>query len=147
MTPYIIYDEILNLFKIRNNEFKKHPITRISWFGAHAFGEFYNLKLPTDNQWTKSARYITENKNLEMDLILKKSNIKTDVIKSVDDFDFYGNVSEWTKSLWETPKSSFRAIKGGSCFDYNDKYFNLNYKKSNFATQILKDVGFRLVKN
>ena len=42
----------------------------------------------------KDARYITENKNLEMDLILKKSNIKTDVIKSVDDFDFYGNVSE-----------------------------------------------------
>ncbi len=33
-----------------------HPMTMVSWFGARAFCEFYDWRLPTELEWEKAAR-------------------------------------------------------------------------------------------
>jgi formylglycine-generating enzyme required for sulfatase activity len=35
-----------------------HPVTGVSWFGAWAFASYYGLRLPTDQEWEKTARGI-----------------------------------------------------------------------------------------
>ncbi len=36
--------------------FENHPVLFQTWYGAHAFAEFYGLKLPSEAEWEKAAR-------------------------------------------------------------------------------------------
>ncbi len=37
-------------------EYANHPMTMVSWFGANAYCEFYETRLPTEVEWEKAAR-------------------------------------------------------------------------------------------
>ena len=73
------------------------------------------------------------------------ANQKTSEIKPINKYDFFGNISEWTSSIYTLPSSPFRTIMGTSCFDLQDKYLSIQYRKSNFAPQVLRDVGLRFM--
>jgi len=36
--------------------YENHPMTMVTWFGAQAFCEFYDWRLPTEVEWEKAAR-------------------------------------------------------------------------------------------
>ena len=37
-------------------EYANHPMTMVSWYGANAYCQFYNWRLPLDAEWEKAAR-------------------------------------------------------------------------------------------
>jgi formylglycine-generating enzyme len=37
-------------------EYRNHPMTMVTWFGANAYCEFYDWRLPTEIEWEKAAR-------------------------------------------------------------------------------------------
>ncbi|KUO49564.1 MAG: hypothetical protein APF76_03390 [Desulfitibacter sp. BRH_c19] len=36
--------------------YENHPVTMVSWFGAKAYADFFNYRLPTGLEWEKAAR-------------------------------------------------------------------------------------------
>jgi formylglycine-generating enzyme required for sulfatase activity len=36
--------------------YENHPMTQITWFGAKAYCDYYDQRLPTENEWEKAAR-------------------------------------------------------------------------------------------
>jgi formylglycine-generating enzyme required for sulfatase activity len=36
--------------------YENHPMTMVTWFGAKAYCEFYDGRLPTESEWEKAAR-------------------------------------------------------------------------------------------
>lgn len=36
--------------------YENHPMTQVTWFGAKAFCDYYDQRLPTENEWEKAAR-------------------------------------------------------------------------------------------
>lgn len=37
-------------------EFANHPMTMVTWFGANAYCQFYDYRLPSEIEWEKAAR-------------------------------------------------------------------------------------------
>lgn len=37
-------------------EYRNHPVTMVSWFGANAYCQFYDGRLPLEMEWEKAAR-------------------------------------------------------------------------------------------
>jgi len=44
-----------NYFYCQNN-YEKHPVVNVTYFGAYAFTDFYGIALPTEYEWEKAAR-------------------------------------------------------------------------------------------
>jgi formylglycine-generating enzyme required for sulfatase activity len=36
--------------------FGNHPVVMVTWFGAHAYANFYGYRLPSEKEWAKAAR-------------------------------------------------------------------------------------------
>ncbi len=36
--------------------FENHPVVMVTWFGAKAYADFYDYRIPTEKEWAKAAR-------------------------------------------------------------------------------------------
>ncbi len=140
---HIIFND--NLFELRDSTYINHPVTKISWYCANAFAIHYSAMLPSGIEWEKAAEYIKSEQKLNPGDYKEKINFNSGKLKPVNDYDLFGNVSEWTRSI-DSEIKSFKLIKGANFKDSNQKFLDLSYNKMNFANQILNDTGFRIVK-
>lgn len=51
----LTFDEQTNTFTAIP-EYSNHPMTMVSWFGANAYCQYYDSRLPTEIEWEKAAR-------------------------------------------------------------------------------------------
>ena len=112
-----------------------HPVTEVTWFGARAFAEYYGMRLPTDNEWEKTARgntgyqypwgnwidinrvnYWNSGDDYDNDTTpvgyFNGSNFTKDNSSIYGAYDMAGNVWEWTLNWGKY--SNGRNQKGGA---------------------------------
>lgn len=53
--PYLRLDFDGESFQARSG-YENHPMVQVTWFGARAYCEFYDGRLPTEIEWEKAAR-------------------------------------------------------------------------------------------
>ena len=156
----------------KTESYNSHPVTEVTWFGANAFAKYYNMRLPTNEEWEKAARantkswFIWGNEIDSMYANYKDSGDKYDnnttpvgffngtngTMDSYSPYGLYdmsGNVWEWTSSWYQ--QSPGKIIRGGS---WNSKgtsqlselfswfQFAFGYSPLNSSN----DIGFRCVK-
>lgn len=134
----ILFDEEKGYFILEDDEYLDHPVGDVSWFGAHTFARWYNLELPTEEEWEKAARGRTgfdfpwgnsidcQNANIAgcmkrgfsaSTTPVGKFNGEDGTINSPSPYGAYdmaGNVWEWTNSWYGGNFKTYRVIKGGS---------------------------------
>ncbi len=56
VSGHIYYEALPDSFYV-NSGYANHPVTEVTWFGAYAFADYYDvLRLPTEFEWEKAAR-------------------------------------------------------------------------------------------
>ncbi len=117
---YLDYDPVTyNLGKIDWNGndfyitegFEDHPVLDVTWFGAWAFADYYDMKLPSEEEWEKAARGITgydypwgnDNPTCELANYFNCYNGTTPIggtlgVSIYGAYDMAGNVWEWTSN-------------------------------------------------
>ncbi len=151
-----------------DNEYKNHPVILVTWYGANAFAEFYEYKLPTEQEWEKAARGIT-GYNFPWGEILETDRANswesgdpfdngttpvgfyngtnydgyqtTDGPSPYGTYDQVGNVWEWTNSFYS---ASERVIKGGA-WNSNTPHLRSWFQYYN-NTDGKTNIGFRCIK-
>ncbi len=112
-------------------EFKNHPVTGVSWFGATAFAEAAGKQLPTEQQWEKAARGIDgrvypwgEAFDSARCNTRESGRNSTSIVGEIGEKgrspfgaeDMAGNVFEWTSSKYQ-PDRDWCVVRGGSWYN------------------------------
>lgn len=151
-----------------NGEFDNHPVAWVSWFGAWAFAQHYDLRLPTEQEWEKAARGITgyeypwgnsisgDRANYEysgdpwdnsttLAGYYNGQNGTTDSPSPYGVYDMCGNVFEWTDS-WLN--SGYRVLRGG-CWHHDSTSIGLRSwcRAGSFPTSKSYGLGFRCARS
>jgi len=66
-------------------EWANHPVTMVSWFGAKAFCEYYNWRMPTELEWEKAARGSEDTRPFPWGETISRNN--ANLINSRDPFE------------------------------------------------------------
>ena len=60
--PHIDLNDVASRITYNGTDFivkdgyENHPVTMVTWFGAKAYADFYDYRLPTEDEWEKAAR-------------------------------------------------------------------------------------------
>ena len=146
------------LFRVESG-FENHPVTQVSWYGATAFCNYYELRLPTEGEWRAVADYNGTftygcGASINNSMANYSNSIHPDGTTPVGAFGMYGygmadmtgNVWEWTSSCYYSNCSyGSHCICGGSWQDgncYNSIYARWGGSTSPNTTYT--SVGFRV---
>ena len=137
--------------------YEVHPVTEVTWFGAWAFTQHYDLELPTEQEWEKSARSDTGSDYPWGDAAPECSvanfldcigNTQTVGLASGESpfglGELCGNALEWTAST-ENASSIYRVIKGGGFSSSGDELKSW-YRSSEIPAANAGDIGFRCIR-
>ena len=143
-------------FDINSEEFLEHPVTNITWYGAVAFADHYDMRLPANGEWEKSSRGTTGNDFpwgnelptcdlCNFDWCINGTMVVGEYGNSnpFNIYDLAGNVMEWTDN-------EFCFAKGGSWKSNNNANLMFtwhNYEAGCSDLNNLNDKGFRLVRD
>ena len=158
-----------------NTSYANHPVVYVTWAGAWAFAKYYNLRLPTEQEWEKAARGTTGydfpwgNSLAQGDAnYLQSGDVFTEGTTPVGyyngsqygsfqtanrpgpygAYDMVGNAFEWTESLFGGSFPTDRVLRGGS---WNNDPTNLrSWSRFNNLLAPLggnNNIGFRCAKD
>ena len=140
-----------------------HPATGISWYGAMAFCAFYNVRLPTEEEWMKAAShreayiYPWGASQPTCDAFRQNAAIFADCgvtypekVGSLEHsrsyfglFDAAGNVYEWILNDSQELEAG-KVLKGGG-FNNTAEEIAVRYKHHDEKASIARANGFRFV--
>jgi len=116
--------------------YENHPMTQITWFGANAYCDYYDQRLPAENEWEKAARG-TDNRTYDGYETL-------DSPSPYGLYDMAGNVWQWTGDVYED--QHYRYLRGGAKdnFAYNLRIWTRN---SAGPEHFGANIGFRCARD
>ncbi len=155
-------------FKVKKG-FENYPVVFVSWFGANEFCKFYNLRLPTKNEWEYAALkskysslrnilkkyYIYSGSNNADKVAWYKNNstnkiheVGTKKTTSIGIYDMSGNVDEWCKDWYlnGSKKGVYKVIKGGSWYN-SEKMLQIFNTRATNPRSTKATIGFRVAKD
>jgi len=155
----IVYSE--GIFSVRNRDghsMVNHPVVMVSWYGAKAFCEYKDYRLPTEWEWQAVADFngsyvygcgtdIDPSKanfffSNPLELPFPYSSpVGYYPVNGYEMYDMAGNVWEWTSS--DGTFGSSRIIRGGSWYSIDD-YCTVSYRNSYYLDEMSSDIGFRV---
>ncbi len=168
---YITFSE--NTFQVEQDK-KELPVTFVTWFGANAYAEYYNKRLPTEAEWEYASRGGSLSQNYSysgsnnVDAVAwyqRNSNESPQPVGQLEPnelglYDMSGNVWEWCADKYDAdyynftpltnPNGSFddlnaRVLRGGAWDDAKVKTKPAN-RNRDYAWQGSNNRGFRCVK-
>jgi len=135
-----------------------HPVVNISWNDAQTYASWIGKRLPSEEEWEKSARgtdkriYPWGNEfNDHFCNLLRKQKETTSVKKYPLGRSYYGlydmggNVWEWTNTALDEEQKLY-IIKGGS-WSNNETTVRCSYKTTEYANKKYDNIGFRCAKS
>nr|WP_052323365.1 ergothioneine biosynthesis protein EgtB [Flexithrix dorotheae] len=94
------------------------PVTHVNFFEADAFARWKEMRLPTEFEWETACKLFSP--EIPQDANLLESEKYTPVPRTKNDFQFYGEVWEWTNSSY-LPYPYYKQDKG-ALGEYNGKF-------------------------
>ncbi len=120
--------------------YERHPVTRATWYGAHAYVRYYGMRLPTEAEWEKAALTGSDGNYCFGDMESQPgpdngiSTVETQPVgrwreNSLGIFGLHGNMGEWcsdwyaknyyTSSSTRNPRGpasgKTKSLRGGVC--------------------------------
>lgn len=133
-SDYCLIEEVGNTYRPKVR-YEKHPVIRVSWYGAAAYAQWVGAKLPTEAQWEKAARGGLVGKIYPWGYGISRDDANYVGTVGDDRDSFADNIDRGSKDLWDrtSPVRSFAPNDyglydmAGNALEWCADEYNYNY--------------------